>query len=148
MICESTNVIYPLLADIMYADVQQSAYGQIAKTWELDATIACGFEPANAKNKPGVQTSVAVTLDHSLVGRTRKDIRITSEQAAKSLTNIIITNIRDRFNNQVYVESSGPRSGQPTLFEVATCEPIIGAFGKVEYYKIVLKRSDNQGVDV
>ena len=64
------------------------------------------------------------------------------------MTNIIITNIRDKNGNPIYLETAGPRVNQSTLFEIATVEPIVGAFGKTEYYKVVIRRSDNQAVDV
>ena len=66
----------------------------------------------------------------------------------QSLTNIIFTNMRDTNGNIIHVETSGPRSGNPTLFEVATSSPIVGPFGNVEYYKIILRRSENQAVDL
>jgi hypothetical protein len=65
-----------------------------------------------------------------------------------SITNIVITNIRNNLGEIIYNETSGPRSGNPTLFEVATLNPIVGPFGKVEYYKVILRRSENQAVDL
>jgi len=65
-----------------------------------------------------------------------------------SITNIIITNIRDNQGNAIYSESAGPRKGQSTIFEVSTSNPIVGPFGKVDYYKLVISRSDNQAVDL
>lgn len=148
-VCESTDVIYPLLADIYYPIIEQGAYGNIDKQWVLDATIACSFAPANRKNQQDVQPQdVNIVIDHSLIGRTRKDIRFTSRAAANSITNIIITNIRDKHGVPIYVETTGPRVGKSTIFEVATNEPIVGAFGSTEYFKVVIRRSDNQAVTV
>ena len=65
-----------------------------------------------------------------------------------SITNIIITNIRDSSGNIIYNESSGPRKGKATIFEIASINPIIGAFGSTEYYKLVIRRSENQGANV
>lgn len=148
IVCEKTNVFYPLLADIYYPIVEQGPYGNVTKQWMLDATIACAFASISSKNKEEVKPNVHITLDNTLIGRTKNDIRISSLAAANSITNIIITNIRDNNNNPIYIETSGPRIGKSTIFEVATNEPIVGAFGKVEYYKILIRRSENQGVDV
>jgi hypothetical protein len=148
IVCEKTNVIYPLLADVYYPTVEQSAYGDTRKTWMLDATIACFFAPAGRKYLQEVSTNPNITIDNSLVGRTRSDIRISSRAAATSITNIILTNIRDTNGNPIYIETAGVRAGKSTVFEIATNEPIVGAFGKVEYYKVVIRRSDNQAVDV
>jgi hypothetical protein len=148
IVCETTNVFYPLLADIYYPIVEQGPYGNVAKQWMLDATVACSFAPPKTKAKEEVKPNVHITLDNILIGRTKNDIRISSIAAANSITNIVITNIRDNSGNPVYVETSGPRAGKSTIFEIATNEPIVGVFGKVEYYKVLIRRSENQGADV
>ena len=89
-----------------------------------------------------------ITQESLLLGRVKSDIRVSSRDSRNSITNIIVTNIRDRNCNEIYVETSGPRAGKPTIFEVATSEPFVGPFGGVEYYKIVIRRSENQAVDV
>lgn len=148
-VCESPDIYYPLIADIYYPITEQSAYGNVSKQWILDATIACSFAPAGRKYQQDVQPqNVGVKIQQSLVGRTRSDIRISSREAGNALTNVILTNIRDRSGNPIYVETAGPRAGASTIFEVATNEPIVGAFGKTEYFKVVIRRSDNQAVDV
>ncbi len=83
-----------------------------------------------------------------LLGRFRSDIRFSSTESRNAVTNILITNIKDVSGNEIYIETSGPRAGKSTLFEVATYEPFVNPFGSVEYYKIVLRRSENQGTDV
>lgn len=145
MICEKPDFMFPLTAEIYYPIVEQGAYGSVDKQWNLDATIACALAPAGRKNQQEVQAQdINIRLQQTLLGRTKTDIRISSQAAANSITNIIVTNVKDVYGNEVYKETSGPRAGSSTLFELATNEPIIGAFGKVEYYKIVLRRSDNQ----
>jgi hypothetical protein len=59
-----------------------------------------------------------------------------------------VTNIKDRNLNEVFLETAGPRAGRSTLFEVATVEPFMGPFGSVEYYKVVVRRSENQAADL
>ena len=83
-----------------------------------------------------------------LVGRTKSDIRISSRESKNSLTNILISDIRDQEGNLVYMETSGVRSGKGTLFEIATYEPFVGPFGVVESYKLVIRRSENQSGDL
>lgn len=146
--CETTNFMYPLLMDVYYPVVDQGAYGNLKKTWVLDQTLACAFNPAGLKNKKDVNAEANINIDNSISGRVRTDITQSSNETLYSLTNIIITNIRSADGNLVYNESSGPRSGKATLFEVATFNPIVGAFGKTEYYKLILRRSENQAVDL
>ncbi|NBR61237.1 MAG: hypothetical protein EBT86_06245 [Actinobacteria bacterium] len=148
MICETTDFMYPLLADIYYPIVDTGAYGNLKKTWVLDKTMACAFVPAGTKNKKDVNAEPNINIDNSIIGRTRSDITISDNNAPYSLTNIVVANIRNANGEIIYKESAGARSGQSTLFEVATFNPIVGPFGNIEYYMIMLRRSENQAVDL
>jgi hypothetical protein len=145
--CESTDFIYPLLADIYYPIVEQGAYGNLKKQWVLDRTVACFFNVAGRKFKEDVTPNANINIDNVLVGRLRKDIS-QSENELYSITNIIVANIRDKDGNSIYNESAGPRSGKSTIYEVATNNPIVGPFGGTEYYKVIIRRSENQAVDI
>ena len=147
-ICETTDFTFPICADVFYPIVEQGSLGNVKKQWIHDRTIACSLAPAGSAFKEEVTPNVNITQESILLGRLRTDIRISSKDTKNSITNIVVTNIKDRNMNQIYMETSGPRSGRPTLFEVATIEPFTGPFGTVEYFKVVLRRSENQAADV
>jgi hypothetical protein len=147
-ICETTDFTFPMCADIFYPIVEQGSLGNVKKQWIHDRTIACSLAPAGSAFKEEVTPNVNITQESVLLGRLRTDIRISSKNANNAITNIVVTNIKDRNMSQIYMETSGPRSGRPTLFEVATIEPFTGPFGTVEYFKVVLRRSENQAADV
>jgi hypothetical protein len=146
--CEATTFIFPMLADIYYPIVDQGAYGNLQKTWIHDKTIACSFSSAGTAFKEDVKPNANITQDSVMLGRVRSDIRFSSKDSQNSITNIIVTNIKDKNFNEIYLETAGPRAGKSTLFEVATVEPFMGPFGSVEYYKVVVRRSENQAVDL
>lgn len=148
MECEPNDFMFPMQADIFYPDVEQSAYGNITKTWKLDRKIACSFNPAGTAFKEEVTPNVDLTFDSLLIGRGRGDIRVSSLKESFSITNIVVSNISDKNGNEIYVETAGPRKGKSTIFEVATIQPFNGPFGSIEYYKIILRRSENQGTTV
>jgi hypothetical protein len=148
VICESPDFAFPMQADIYHPIVEQGSYGNVKKTWILDRTIACSFAPAGTAFKEEIVANVNITQDKILLGRAKTDIRISSLDAANSITNVIITNIRDKNCNEIYTETVGPRAGKSTIFEIATQDPFSGPFGNVEYYKLVIRRSENQAVDV
>jgi hypothetical protein len=148
VVCETTDFLFPMLADVYYPIVEQGAYGNVKKSWVLDKTIACQLNPAGTAFKEDIKPEVKLIQDTALVGRVRSDIRFSSEDERNALTNIVITNVRDKNGSIIYLETSGPRSGQPTIFEIATFDPMIGPFGNIEHYKVVVKRSENQGVDL
>ena len=148
MICETPDFIYPLLADVYYPISEQSAYGNVKKQWILDRTIACYFESAGSANNEEVKPNMTITKEVILGGRAKTDLRISKYLENNSITNVIITNIRDASGNHIYMETSGPRNGKSTIFELATQEPTMGPFGTVEYYKLIIRRSENQAADV
>jgi len=146
--CESPSLIFPMLADIFYPIVDQGAYGNVKKVWVHDRTIACNFNSAGTAWKEDIKPNVNITQDSTMLGRVKTDIRFSSADGQNSITNIIVTNIKDKNSNEIYLETAGPRAGKSTLFEVATVEPFMGPFGSVEYYKVVIRRSENQAVDL
>lgn len=148
MICEQPDYIFPLQADIYYPIVEQEIYGNVKKSWILDKTIAASFNAVGTAGNEEVKPNVNITQRTTLIGRVKTDIRISSLEAPHSITNIILTNIRDKNCNYIYTETSGPRSGKSTIFEIATHEPFVGPFGGIEYYNLVIRRSENQAVDV
>lgn len=148
MICEDKDFAFPMQVDVFYPLVEQGAYGNVKKQWMLNKTIACHFTTAGLKTKEEIVPNVNITQDTLLIGRVKSDIRISTLDAGVSLTNVVLTNIQDKNCNNVYVETSGVRAGKSTIFEVASQEPFMGPFGNIEYYKLVLRRSENQAVDI
>jgi hypothetical protein len=146
--CEKTNYMFPMTAEVFYPTVEQGAYGNVKKTWIHNKTIACYFASAAGASKEEVVPNVNITKELLLVGRVKSDIRINSQEDGQAITNIVVSNIKDNLGNRVYIETSGVRDSKSTIFEIASQEPIFGPFGKVEYYKVVLRRSDNQAVDI
>lgn len=146
--CEPMGFMFPMQADIYYPQVEQSAYGSITKEWNLDRTIACSFTVAGTAFKEEIQARVDLTQDSLLLGRSKTDLRFSSLGEGHALTDIILTNIKNSEGESLYIETSGPRDGSSTIFEVATVQPYTNPFGKVEYYRVVLRRSENQGTDV
>lgn len=145
---KGTDFIYPLLADIYYPVVEQGAYGDVKKQWILDKSIPCYFASAGSAGKEEIVPNVNITQDTVLIGRSKSDIRVSSKDSNNAITNIIVTNIRDANCNPIYVETSGVRAGKSTIFEVATQDPTVGPFGGVDFYKLVIRRSENQAADV
>jgi hypothetical protein len=59
------------------------------------------------------------------------------------LSHILITNIRGA-DGLVFYETNGDWIGKPTVYEISMAQPYMGAFGKVEYFKMFIQRSDTQ----
>ena len=148
-VCESTDFMFPMLADVYYPIVDQGAYGNVKKQWILDRQFACNFTvKGSASANEEVKPNVNITKENILIGRTKTDIRISSNKEMQSVTNIVITNIKTTQDQPIYVETSGPRSGHSTIYEIASIEPILGFLNTIEYYRVILKRSENQATDI
>lgn len=146
--CDTTDFMFPLLADIYYPIVSQTAYGDINRKWVLDRSIALQVGKQRTKGRSQIPTGVELMQDNILIGRARTDIRYGAAGDSHPMTDVLITNIRTSAGDPIYNETSGPRNGKTTLFEIKTNEPTVGPFGDVEFFSIVIKRSENQGVDV
>ena len=72
--------------------------------------------------------------------------RISTNDVNNAITNILIANVRNGSDELIYKETAGPRSGRGTLYELGTVEPMTGPFGSVEYFKMLLRRTENQSV--
>lgn len=149
MICDDVDFAYPFLADIYYSTISQGVYNEITKTWDFDRTIpfyASAF--INRMNKDEVNKDYYAQYNQHITARSRSDIRMSSENIENAMTNIIITNIRNPDGTIIFKETSGIRSGSGTLYEISAFQPFVGAFGDIEYYGIVLRRTENQNLEV
>lgn len=148
-VCESTDFIFPMLADVYYPIVDQGAYGNVQKSWVLDRTFSCNFTvKGSASAGEEIKPNVNITRESILIGRSKTDLRISTQKDRQSLTNIVVTNIRTLDTPSIYIETSGPRSGLATIYEIASQEPIMGFNNSIEYYKITLRRSENQSTNI
>jgi hypothetical protein len=145
---EVPDFIYPMTMGIYYPIVDQGVYGNVKKQWLHDRTVVCNLSSAGGAATEEIKPNINIKQEVVLFGRVKSDIRISNREAPNGMTNIIVSNICDRTGHSVYVETSGPRVGKPTIFEIVSNEPTVGPFGNVEFYKIVLKRSENQAVDL
>lgn len=145
-ICETTDFIYPMMADVYYPIITQNEYGQPNKKWVFNKTIVLNAAPVGGLGNVEIKPEVFLQYENSLICRTKNDIRISSNSDSNAITNILVTNIRSSSDNVVYKESAGPRAGKGTIYEVATLEPFVNPFGSIEYYKVLLRRTENQAV--
>ena len=99
MICEPTDYIFPMLADVYYPIVEQGAYGNVKKNWILDRSIACSFNVVGSSGAEEIKPNVNITQENILLGRAKNDIRISDRETQNSVTNVIISNIRDKHSN-------------------------------------------------
>lgn len=144
--CEVTDFIFPMKADIYYPIITQNQYGQPNKNWVFDRTIVLNATSVGGAGTEEIKPAEFLQYENKLVCRAKSDIRISSNDESYAVSNILITNIRSANDLLIYKETAGPRSGRGTIYEVATFDPFTGPFGSIEYYKVLLRRTENQAV--
>lgn len=144
--CDTTDFMYPMLADVYYAIITQNEYGKAIKDWVFDKTITCNAQPITKRTQEEMSPAIFLQLDGKLIARSKTDIRTSSKNNNNAITNILITNIRLPQDNLVYRETAGPRNGRGTIYEIATIEPFVGGLQSIEYYYMMWRRSENQTV--
>lgn len=143
------DYLFPLRADIYYPQESQDEYGAVNKKWDFDQAIPCSFhsvqDKASTKNFGYDNDDKFYILDSILYGRFKADPRKSSTGLLHPVSNILIVNVRGAcLNDPYFIETDGDYVGEPTIFEIKTCQPFIGAFGSIEYYKMTINRSDRQ----
>lgn len=146
MDCETPDFIFPMYADLYYPIISQGGYGEIKKEWVFDRTIVCNATAVGGAGEEEIKPAEFLQYENKLITRTKTDIRKSSNEINQAITNILITNIRLSSGEIVYQETSGPRNGRGTIYEIATVEPFVGPFQNVEYFKVLLRRTENQTV--
>ena len=145
-ICETTDFMFPMKGDVYYPIITQNQYGQPNKNWVLDRTIVLNATSVGGAGTEEIKPAEFLQYENRLVCRTRTDIRISSNQDTNALTNILVTNIRSADDTLIYKETAGPRNNRGTIYEVATLDPFVNPFGAIEYFKVLLRRTENQAV--
>lgn len=144
--CCGSDFLFPMKVDIYYPQVEQNMYGQITKDWSFDKTVSCSFIQDNL-SKEDIPVDAYVHPKDRLVGRVQTDVRVSTSGEKYPISNILFANIRNAYDDLIYMETSGEREAKGTLYEVVAFDPFVGPFGKIEYYNLTLRRTENQGVD-
>lgn len=147
-----SSLFFQMQCDIYYAIESQDLYGGIDKKWEYDMVEPCSFYTLSDKSNSSNFTyddDRFYKLETMLYGRFQSDPRKSSTGQYFPLSHILVTNVRASGCNDesFFIETNGDYEGSPTVFELKTCQPFVGPFNTVEYYKIQLERSDIQGLN-
>ena len=143
----TTDFVYPMLADVYYPIITQGGFGEIKKEWVFDRTISCNATPIGGAGSEQIKPDMFLQYEDKLIVRSKADLRITSKLSQEATTNILITNIRFSTGQLIYKETAGPRANRGTIYEIGTLEPFTGPFNSIEYYKMLWRRTESQAVE-
>lgn len=143
-----TDLFFPMKCDVYYATEDQDKYGKMVKKWSLGNTLDCTLYTPNEKKMGDFdfEDQKFFKLDEFVVGRTKFDPRKTDTESYYPMSHILITNIKSNDCNDqlLFFESTETYEQKATVFEIRSCRPYIGPFSTIEYFKLVLQRSDTQ----
>jgi hypothetical protein len=138
--------MYPMKADIYYPVIGQTDYGQATKKWILDRVIILNATPVGGAGQENIKPEIFLQYENKLISRVKEDPRMSTSNGSNAITNILIANIRNAQDDLIYKETAGVRAGRGTIYELGTVEPMTGPFGSIEYFKMLLRRAENQTV--
>jgi hypothetical protein len=133
-------------ADIYYPVISQTDYGQATKKWVLDRVIILNATPVGGAGQEDIKPEIFLQYENKLVSRIKEDPRMSTSNGSNAITNILVANIRNAQDVLIYKETAGVRAGRGTIYELGTVEPMTGPFGSIDYYKMLLRRAENQTV--
>ena len=137
------DLFFSMDLDFYYATTIQDKYGVEAKTWVKNQTLVGYVESVGSEDK----SKTFFEYKGKLIGRTKKDPRVSSSGTYFPMTSILITDIKDTCSEtKFFIESAGNRVGKSTIYEISAIEPYINPFNIIEYYRIFLNRTDAQAL--
>lgn len=119
---------------------QDLVYGTVTRTWVFDRVERGKIKQSRSKM---YSVSTQNTWDDVLVGQTEEDLRIDSAGNLYAPSEVLVT-----FAHPHLIDTSGPRKGLATTYELRASSPVEGPFGEVLHFDVELVRSIDQGVDL
>lgn len=143
------TILYPMTADLYYAEEEQTQYGNVIKRWRFDRTVNCSAITAAAGDLNGElrvrDKSIVYTSD--IFFRTNEDVRRMSNKKYYPINALAITNIRDASGEPAWINTENLKTKAETVktkYEIKTIIPSFDIFGNIGMYRVYISRSANQ----
>ena len=133
------DIYFPMTADLYYGSETQNDFGQIDLDWIKNREVRCSSISSMTGRTMGPELRPDQFIDYSnlLYFRTNEDIRV---------------DLQDQNDNNPEIHDSGVvvyrDYNKPTIYEVATVVPSFSEFQRINYFRVFLRRSQDQGVDL
>ena len=147
------DILFPMTADVYYAQTTQSEYGYMLKTWVFDRTVNCSVisELSNRGFTGELRTKGQdLIYDSNAFFRTKEDLRKKTNGSYMPITAIAITNIKDPAGNDVWINGqnlSNAAGAIKTKYEVKTIVPTFNYDHTLRHFRIFISKSQIQRWD-
>lgn len=139
-----SDILYPMTAEVYYAENKQDALGSMKKTWVYDRTINCSAisQMADKTTLTNESTTYKTVfeINSDVILRTGDNIQKKKNGSFFPITEILITDIKDSKGDYVWEDVLGKK----VQFEVKTFVPGYGPDHDVSFYRAYLARSSKQ----
>jgi hypothetical protein len=147
------DILFPMTADLYYAETIQTEYGNVLKNWNRDRQISCSIiSELSQRGFAGEVKTKGTDLiyDSNAFLRTKEDIRKKANGKYYPITDIAITNIKDPSGNYVWINGQNLNNSAgavKTKYEVKTIVPTFDYNHNLRHFRIFLSKSQVQRWD-
>jgi hypothetical protein len=147
------DILFPMTAEVYYAQTTQNDYGNIVKNWVFDRTVYCSVisELSNRGFAGELKTKGQdLIYDSNAFFRTKEDLRKKTNGSYVPITGIAITNIKDPAGNDVWINGqnlSNSAGAIKTKYEIKTIVPTFNYDHTLRHFRIFISKSQIQRWD-
>lgn len=147
------DLLFPMTADVYYAESIQTEYGNVIKQWKRDRVISCSIisDMSRGTLQGEVKTKgTDLIYDSNVFCRTKDDIRLKSNNKWAPIVDIAITNIKDPLGRLVFINGQNQITSPDSIntkYEVKTIVPTFDYNHNFRYNRIFLSKSQVQKWD-
>ena len=144
------GILFPMSADIYYAEEVQSSYGNMVRRWSFDRTVKCSAisELVDAMIAPELKVkNKSFDYSSNIAFRLQEDVRKSSSGKYYPITAIAITNIKDPSGEPAWINGENLKyeeGATKTKYEIKTIVPSFDMFHNIGMYRMFIARSGNQ----
>jgi hypothetical protein len=147
------DILFPMTAEVYYAQTTQNDYGNIVKNWVFDRTVYCSVisELSNRGFAGELKTKGQdLIYDSNAFFRTKEDLRKKTNGSYVPITGIAITNIKDPAGNDVWINGqnlSNSAGAIKTKYEIKTIVPTFNYDHTLRHFRLFISKSQIQRWD-
>jgi hypothetical protein len=148
-----TDLLFPMTAEIYYAQTTQQDYGNISKSWVFDRSVNCSMisDLSNKSFSGELRTKGGDFIyESNAFFRTPEDLRKDSSGTYHPITAIAITNIKDTAGNDVWINGQNLTNSAgaiKTKYELKTIIPTFDYNHNLRHFRIFISKSQIQRWD-
>jgi hypothetical protein len=144
------SILYPMTADVYYAEESQAQYGNVVKKWIFDRTVKCSAISAISGESISEEIKIkerSITYNSDVFFRTNEDIRKMKNGKYYPIGAVAITNIKDPSGEPAWINTENLKTRAETVktkYEIRTVVPSFDMFHNIGMYRVFITRSGNQ----